>query len=97
MAMYLAGVPAFTIMLIGRWSSDAFLRYIRRQVQEFSAGVSSKMVLTNEFFAIAGTSCATEANDPRISGHMNNFSGRGLQIGLTAQSHAMRPSFALHY
>ncbi len=26
MAMYLAGVPVFTIMLLGRWSSDAFLR-----------------------------------------------------------------------
>lgn len=36
MTMYLTGVPVYTIMLIGRWSSDAFLRYIRRQVQEFS-------------------------------------------------------------
>ena len=35
MAMYLAGVPVFTIMLLGRWSSDAFLRYIRKEVQEF--------------------------------------------------------------
>jgi hypothetical protein len=30
MAMHLAGVPGFTIMLIGRWSSDAFLCYILR-------------------------------------------------------------------
>jgi hypothetical protein len=44
MAMYLARVPVFTIMLIGRWSSDAFLRYIRRQVLQFSAGVSTCMV-----------------------------------------------------
>jgi hypothetical protein len=36
MEMYLAGVPVYTIMLIGRWSSDAFLRYIRRQVEQFS-------------------------------------------------------------
>jgi hypothetical protein len=28
MEMYLAGVPVYTIMLIGRWLSDAFLRYI---------------------------------------------------------------------
>jgi hypothetical protein len=40
MAMYLAGIPVYTIMLIGWWSSDAFLRYIRHQVQEFSASVS---------------------------------------------------------
>ena len=38
MAMYLAGVPVFMIMLIGCWSSDAFLQYIHRQVQEFSMG-----------------------------------------------------------
>ena len=36
MAMYLNGVPVYTIMLLGRWSSDAFLRYIRKQVTEFS-------------------------------------------------------------
>jgi hypothetical protein len=75
MAMYLAGVPAFTIMLIGRWSSDAFLRYIRRQVQEFSAGVSSKMLLSDEFFAILGIT----PEDPRVSGNRNNFSGSGSQ------------------
>jgi hypothetical protein len=40
MAMYLGGVRVFTIMLLGRWSSEAFLRYIRKQVQEFSARVS---------------------------------------------------------
>jgi hypothetical protein len=28
MAMYLTGVPIFTIMLLRRWSSDAFLCYI---------------------------------------------------------------------
>ena len=36
MAMYLAGVPIFSIMLIGRWSSTAFLKCIRKQVQEIS-------------------------------------------------------------
>jgi hypothetical protein len=38
MAMVLAGVPVFTVMLLGRWSSDAFLCYIRKQVKEFSRG-----------------------------------------------------------
>jgi len=52
MAMYLAGVPVYTIMLLGRWSSDAFLRYIRKQVKELSAGVSSKMLTHNNFFTI---------------------------------------------
>ena len=44
MAMYLNGVPVYTIMLLGHWSSDAFLRYIRKQVTEFSNNVSRKMV-----------------------------------------------------
>jgi hypothetical protein len=34
MEMHLAGVPVYTIMLIGRWSSVAFLRYIRKQVEQ---------------------------------------------------------------
>ena len=42
--MYLNGVPVYTSMLLGRWSSDAFLRYIRKQVTEFSNNVSRKMV-----------------------------------------------------
>jgi hypothetical protein len=41
MAMHLANVPVYTIMLVGQWSSDAFLRYIRKQVQEFSVGISN--------------------------------------------------------
>jgi hypothetical protein len=52
MAMYLAGVPVFTIMLLGRWSSDAFLRYIRKQVKEFSAGVSQMMIRQDNFYTI---------------------------------------------
>ena len=52
MALYLAKRPISTIMLLGRWSSDAFLLYIRRQVQEFSAGVSADMVANESFFTI---------------------------------------------
>jgi len=49
MAMYLAGVPVFLIMLIRRWSSTAFLKYIRKQVQEFLQGISSKMIKVQSF------------------------------------------------
>jgi hypothetical protein len=52
MAMYLAGVPVYTIMLLGCWSSDSFLRYIRKQVKEFSNGVNQKMLTNDEFFTI---------------------------------------------
>jgi hypothetical protein len=72
MAMYLAGVPVFTIMLLCRWSSDAFLCYIRKQVQEFSKGVSQQMISNEEFFTIP----ATSKEDPRISRHPLNHSSR---------------------
>ncbi len=52
MAMFLAGVPVFQIMLLGRWASDAFLRYIRKQVKEFSSGISQKMITQENFFTI---------------------------------------------
>jgi hypothetical protein len=44
MAMYLGKCSVYTIMLIGRWSSDAFLQYICKQVMEFSNNVSRKML-----------------------------------------------------
>jgi hypothetical protein len=56
MAMYLTGVPAFTIMLLGRWASDAFLRYIRKQVKEFSSGISEKMIMNENFSTITKNS-----------------------------------------
>ena len=49
MAMYLSGVPVFSIMLIGRWSTTAFLKYIRKQVQEFSHRISSMMIEVQTF------------------------------------------------
>ena len=46
MAMFIGGCPVFMIMLIGRWSSDAFMKYIRKQIEEFSHNVSQKMITT---------------------------------------------------
>lgn len=43
MAMYLDEVPIYTIMMIGRWSSDAFLKYIRKQVESFSHNIAKRM------------------------------------------------------
>jgi hypothetical protein len=75
MAMYLSGVPVFTIMLLGRWSSDAFLRYIRKQVQEFISGISSKMIHKEEFFTVQTESNITEnsTNHPSNKTNKNGF------------------------
>ena len=52
MMMYLSGRPVYTIMLLGRWLSDAFLRYIEKQIKEFSKGASKKMLTHNTFYNI---------------------------------------------
>ena len=52
MMNYLSGRPVYTIMLLGRWLSDAFLRYIEKQVKEFSIGASEKMLKYNTFYNI---------------------------------------------
>ena len=73
MAMYLSAVPVFTIMLLGRWSSDAFLRYIRKQVQEFSSEVSSKMIQKEEFFIVPtdSTNTTKSSNHPTQNAQRN--------------------------
>jgi len=47
MAMHLAGVAVYTIMLIGRWRSDAFMRYLRPQVLQFTHQIATRMVQVN--------------------------------------------------
>ena len=50
MAMKLAGISEFTIMIIGRWKSMAFLDYIRKQVAQFSLNLSGRMLTHANFF-----------------------------------------------
>ena len=44
MAMFLDEIPVYVIMMIGRWSSDAFLKYIRKQVEQSSHNVFRRMI-----------------------------------------------------
>jgi hypothetical protein len=74
MAMYLAGVPVTTIQLIGRWKSDAFMRYIREQVDCFTQNVSSKMLTTKNFYTIPNESPDQQLNQgPAITKHGPNL------------------------
>ena len=50
MAMFLSGTSVIIIMKVGRWSSEAFLEYIREQVETFTLGVSQGMLKFEEFF-----------------------------------------------
>ena len=49
MAMFLSGISEIIIQRVGRWSSFAFLEYIREQVECFTAGVSQKMLQYENF------------------------------------------------
>jgi hypothetical protein len=49
MAMYLGGVPVFGIMMIGQWGSNAFMKYIQKQIEEFTFNVFSKMLTMHHF------------------------------------------------
>jgi hypothetical protein len=85
MAMYLSGVPVYTIMLLGRWSSDAFLRYIQRQVKEFSKGISKNMLTNDKFFTIPTSS----TDNSRSKGHTLNITSRtnnGLCFNVASRS-----------
>ena len=72
MSMYLQGIPVYVIMLLGRWSSDAFLRYIRRNVQEFSKDVSRKMIANPLYFTVP----SADLEDPSAPNHRLNLQQR---------------------
>ena len=50
MAMFLSKAATIIIMRVGRWSSEAFLEYIREQVQDFTVGISENMIKCESFF-----------------------------------------------
>ena len=69
MAMYLGECPVYTIMMIGRWSSDDFLRYIRKQVEQFSHNVSHRMICFQFHRHIPDLEPAVSHLDPRQRNH----------------------------
>lgn len=84
MAMYLDEVPVYSIMLMGRWSSDAFLRYIRKQVEQFSHNVSSRMIRHQHFTHVPQNNQHVSRHDPRQRNHRDNFQTRTNMAGGTA-------------
>jgi hypothetical protein len=95
MAMFLGGLPVYLIMLMGRWSSDAFLKYIRKQIEQFSHEVSSKMIENMFHRYIPAISATTTTNlDPRQRNNPNNAETR-RNVGGDAARQARLPAFAL--
>jgi hypothetical protein len=88
MAMYLNGIPVYTIMLLGRWSSDAFLRYIRKQVTEFSRGVARRMIQRPVYYHVSHA----EHEDPRTRNPQSSAANSGMGRG---GNDAIRGAFAV--
>ena len=63
MGLFLMNHPVAKIMILGRWSSDAFLVYIRPQVLEWTNQMSSDMIRNDSFFD-ASDSRRSGADDP---------------------------------
>ena len=72
MALFLAKTSVLKIMILGRWSSAAFLRYIRPQVMEWTAGMSTAM-LTNPDFRHVDPSSNTEISSGDVEALQSNL------------------------
>jgi hypothetical protein len=64
MSLFLTDHSVHKIMILGRWSSDAFLTYIRPQVLEWTDNMSHDMIRHNSFLD-ATDSRRTPTADPR--------------------------------
>jgi hypothetical protein len=97
MGMFLAGTPVYTIMLMGRWSSDAFMRYIRKQVLSLSHGIATKMLTYEQFYTVPDF--VHSAADGDIRGRSNTNLASTIQFN---GSHAnmqrgLHPTFHLSH
>jgi hypothetical protein len=50
--LHLGECATFVIMITGRWKSVAFMEYTRAHIAHFSEGVSQRMILHQNYFAI---------------------------------------------
>ena len=72
MLMYLGECPVYVIMMIGQWSSDAFLRYIRKQVEQFSHNVSGRMLKFETHRHVSDLVPKVSRLEPRQRNHPDN-------------------------
>jgi len=97
MGMYLTGTPVYTIMLMGRWSSDAFMRYIRKQVLDMSHGISSKMITYKEFYTIPDFVHNTADGDLRTHNKNNLATSSSFSGSYANMRRGTHPAFHLEH
>jgi hypothetical protein len=71
MALFLMNHSVHRIMILGRWSSDAFLVYIRPQVLEWTNNMSQDMIFLDSFFHVTEPTNPQD-QDPRIRNQQFN-------------------------
>jgi hypothetical protein len=86
MSLFLADHSTPKIMILGRWSSDAFLDYIRPQVLEWTSSMSRDMIKTDHFVDV-GLTRKHPKSDPRKRKTLKTFNG----------SKFLMPSFNIHH
>jgi hypothetical protein len=71
-------------MILERWSSDAFLNYIRPQVLEWMDNMSGDMILNNNFWDATDTR-KVDKDDPRTRERRFNADKSFVPIRLKVQ------------
>ena len=94
MQMFLGECQVYGIMMIGRWSSDAFLRYIRKQVEQFSHNVSQRMLRVISHRHIPDIEPRVSHLDPRQRNHPDNAETR-RNVGGNSSRRAQLPAMSL--
>jgi hypothetical protein len=97
MGMFLAGTPVYTIMLMGHWSSDAFMRYIRKQVLSLSHGISSRMLTFEQFYTVPDFVHTAADGDSRSRSNTNLGSTTGFIGSYVNMRRGLQPNFHLSH
>ena len=103
MLLYLAEVRTSTIMLLGRWKSDAFLLYLRKQVKEFTNGVSSTMMDQPSMFSTIQNPVRSDLpnrhrsdRDDPMTSNTNSIASHARAYGLGANSNTSNAANNIH-
>ena len=75
MALFLHNHPVSRIMILGRWSSDAFLAYIRPQVLEWTNNMSRDMIALDNFFHISNPPPTNRTDQDTQRAPYSSFTG----------------------
>jgi hypothetical protein len=89
MALFLMDHSPAKIMILGRWSSDAFLVYMRPQVLEWTNSMSCDMIHLDTFFDVPHRDVVA-SDDPRTRKRLKeSFNGRDSIVTV--------PKFCIHH